>query len=73
MLQYFMYLITGGELCLRVKCFRTFQLTLRCFKSGLVPGAMIYFLRKEVHFILEGVRHYHSFYPEVEYMKAPKP
>ena len=62
--------LLDGHVCFQHWCWGERETPIRCFKNGIVPGAMIYFLNKKIYFRREeGRDEHHEFDPGANLFK----
>ena len=55
-------IISDGDVCMAIECFRIYKPIRPCFKGGMIGGAMIYFLRRNVDHLKKYDDQFHPFY-----------
>ena len=55
-------IISDGDVCMTIECFRISKPIRPCFRGGVIGGAMIYFLRRNVDHLKKYDDQFHPFY-----------
>ena len=64
---------SDGDVCfLPITCLRVPKPVIKCFRGGIIEGAMIYFFRKTVKSVTDNGREFHPYYPRPRYYEQPK-
>ena len=66
-------IFSDGDVCfLPITCLRVPKPVVKCFRGGIIEGAMIYFFRKTVKSVTDNGREFHPYYPRPRYYEQPK-